>query len=476
MLPLMYPVLLAQAPAAFVSPAPPAQRYIVEQQDVRPLPGQLDNIPVFNSNSPEVIEGAGILLSTFPRSGTTHPHAHLNQTLEGRFDFFSHHISRPAGEKLTLYQGVLVYNASSRPVTLQVHQAVSYLNSHDAPFIDLPAQLEDPYGSIYSGPGSRLAGDVIRGVNQPYFPSQLVLRPRELRMLAVMPIPVSSARSTLMRLESSGPVYMANLALYEMPEYTSVLDLNDPTNEEPVTKVTYNPPTMRDWQNLLTQGRLATPRDRAPSNSTERYIYGRVAGISVGSEWNATLTDQPNGNTLTIPQPGESFSYPLSTTDTGTHGTDQIQSAPMLVRYSDTALRAHGNYAVHYNLKLPLHNDTNRTQTVFVTVQTPLKKSHLDDRLVFLNPPEDRIFFRGSVRLRYRDDFGRDQERYFHLVQRQGQRAEPLIEVRLRPGDRRDVQVDFLYPPDATPPQVLTVSTLGRRNLAIESPSPNPPQ
>ncbi|MBF2006837.1 MAG: DUF3370 family protein [Chlorogloeopsis fritschii C42_A2020_084] len=27
------------------------------------------------------------------------------------------------------------------------------------------------------------------------------------------------------------------------------------------------------------------------------------------------------------------------------------------------------------------------------------------------------------------------------------------------------VQVDFLYPPDATPPQVLTVQTLNRANL-----------
>jgi hypothetical protein len=28
------------------------------------------------------------------------------------------------------------------------------------------------------------------------------------------------------------------------------------------------------------------------------------------------------------------------------------------------------------------------------------------------------------------------------------------------PGDRRLVKIDFLYPPDATPPQVVTVKTL----------------
>lgn len=469
MLPFLYPVFLAQTPAAFVAPESAPHRYQIEQHDVRPLPGQLDDIPVFNSNSPEVVSTEGILLSTFPTQGIAFPQAHLNQSLEGRFDFFSHHISRPTGEPRTLYQGVMVYNAGPRPVTLNVKQAVSYLNSNEAPFVDLPPRLEDPAGQIFSGPGSRLAGDMIRGVNQPHFPSQIVIQPRELRMLAVMPIPASSARSTMMRLESSGPVHLANLALYAVPEQTSAIDLNT-DDPKPVTRTTYRPPTMPEWRNIAVNGRLVSPRDLAPYESPTRYVYGRVAGISVGSAWQASLTDTPKTETLTIPERGQSFSYPLSTTDTGTHGTEQVQSAPMLVRYGDTARRAHGNYAVHYNLKLPLHNTSSEAQTVTLTIQTPLKQN-LEDRLVFLNPPEDRIFFRGSVRFRYRDDFNRDQERYFHLVQRRGQRAEPLVELRLRPGERREVQVDFLYPPDATPPQVLTVSTPQPRTVLTLPPA-----
>ncbi|HEY9877383.1 MAG TPA: DUF3370 family protein, partial [Leptolyngbyaceae cyanobacterium] len=72
------PTLLASDP----------QRYaeVVEQQEVRPLPGQLDEIPVFNSNSPEVIQREGILLSTFPTAGMRVPEAHLNYPLQGRFD------------------------------------------------------------------------------------------------------------------------------------------------------------------------------------------------------------------------------------------------------------------------------------------------------------------------------------------------------------------------------------------------------
>jgi hypothetical protein len=44
-----------------------------------------------------------------------------------------------------------------------------------------------------------------------------------------------------------------------------------------------------------------------------------------------------------------------------------------------------------------------------------------------------------------------------HLIQRRGQEGEALATLKMPSGDRRLVQVDFLYPPDATPPQVLTV-------------------
>ncbi|MEL6940070.1 MAG: DUF3370 family protein, partial [Cyanobacteria bacterium J06598_1] len=36
-----------------------------------------------------------------------------------------------------------------------------------------------------------------------------------------------------------------------------------------------------------------------------------------------------------------------------------------------------------------------------------------------------------------------------------------LVDITLAPGEQRDATVQFLYPPDATPPQVLTVSTQG---------------
>lgn len=46
---------------------PTASPEVIQNQQVRSLPGSLDNVPVFNSNSPELVLREGILLSTFPR-------------------------------------------------------------------------------------------------------------------------------------------------------------------------------------------------------------------------------------------------------------------------------------------------------------------------------------------------------------------------------------------------------------------------
>jgi hypothetical protein len=64
------------------------------------------------------------------------------------------------------------------------------------------------------------------------------------------------------------------------------------------------------------------------------------------------------------------------------------------------------------------------------------------------------------VRLAYRDDAGRPEVRYFHLVQRRGQMGEPLVTLTMPPNDQRSINVRLIYPPDATPPQVLTVKSL----------------
>jgi hypothetical protein len=91
---------------------PRLRRRLCDPQEVRPLPGGLDTVPVFNSNSPELVLEPGILLSTFPLAGMAHPDAHLDYALSGRFDIFAHHVARaPQPDDLTsLYLGIVVHN------------------------------------------------------------------------------------------------------------------------------------------------------------------------------------------------------------------------------------------------------------------------------------------------------------------------------------------------------------------------------
>lgn len=452
--------LLANSLLAQVAePAVLERRFVTQIQEIRPLPGELDRVLVFNSNSPEVVQTEGILLSTFPFRGMEFPAAHLNKPLEGRFDFFSHHIARSANERRTLYQGVLVYNPNNEPVTLEVLQAVSHATNPDAPFVQLPSMVEDPDGRVYSGPGSRVMNEVLRNVREPEFPAKIEIPPQQSRMVFNLPILPASGRTTFMRLQANAPVYMANLAMYAVP---NILEHEGTIAQGEL----FRAPTLQEWQNLLLTGRLAEPRDRAPTDPSkvgiegEEKVFGRVAGVSIGSEWYARITDRPGEDKLSIPQPGKGFSYPINTVTRVTLGTAQVQSAPMAVRYADTAINGHGNYGVHYRAILPLVNNTSNTHTVTVSMQTPFKQENARDRLFFVEPPQGQVFFRGTVRVSYRDDNKQPQVRYFHLVQRQGQQGEPLVTLKMPPSDRRMVTVNFFYPPDATPPQVLTVRTL----------------
>ncbi|MBW4676955.1 MAG: DUF3370 domain-containing protein [Desmonostoc geniculatum HA4340-LM1] len=450
----MLPLLLI-FPIAQSTPVTPPPQEVVQSQQVRPLPGKLDRVPTFNSNSPELVLKEGILLSTFPPDKKKVPTAHLNFPFRGRFDIFAHHVAKaePPENLRSLYLGIMLHNPGSESVKVNIFQAASYLSQPDAPFIELPSLTQNPLGKIFAGPGDRVMTDILRGQRQEIFPAQIEIPPGQSRILLNLPIPVQgltpplNGRSTLMRLWSNGTVYAASLAMFA------------PANPDGSERA----PSLEEWENLLDNGDLASPRDKTPTpleDTDKPRIYGRVAGVVAGSQWRAFLIDNPKARYLTIPQPGEMFSYALSTLHGGTLGTNQIQSGNMLVRYPDTAYRAHGNYGIQYSLKLPLYNNTQNPQTVSVSIQTPLK----EDRLVkpglrFLSTPARQVFFRGTVRVRYKDEQNQPKTEFVHLVQKRGQPGEPLVSLNMKAGERSLVEVDFLYPPDATPPQVLTVST-----------------
>ena len=448
MLPLLFAFTLAQS-----VPAKPPQE-ILQIQSVRALPGRLDVVPVFNSNSPELVLKEGILLSTFPAAGKKVTSAHLNFRLRGQFDIFAHHIAKadPPENLRSLYLGIILHNPGTQPLTINILQGASYLSQPDAPFKELASLIPNDLGTVFAGPGSRVMSDILRGQRQDIFPPQIIIPPGESQMLLNLPIPVQglrppiNGRYTYLRLRSNGNVYAASLAMFAR--------INTDGSERA--------PNLAEWQNLLDNGELSTPRDKVPTPITgnnKPAIYGRVAGVSRGSRWLANIVDKPQGRYLTIPQRGAAFSYGLSTLHGGTWGTNQIQTAPMLVRYPDTAYYAHGNYGIQYTLDLPLYNNTKSEQTVSIAIQTPIKENQLSKPgLRFLNSPPRQIFFRGTVRLRYQKQ-GEWQNKFFHLVQKRGEVGESLVSLDIKPDKVSLVQVDFLYPPDASPPQVLTVST-----------------
>ena len=430
------------------------RKIILDRQEMRPLMGNLDDVPMFNSNSPEIVQTEGILLSAFPPEGMAHPQAHLNFPFQGRFELFTHHISKapPPVDLRTLYIGAIAYNPTDQPVTIDILQGASYLSQPDAPFYDAPNYSLNNDGAMYRGPGDRAMLDILRGRRQAIFPAQIVIPPKQSKMLMNIPIPVKeldpplNGRSGLSRLRSDGKVYVATLSLYAR--------LNPDGTERA--------PNLEEWENILKKGELAKPRDVIPTppDLTEgAFEYSRVAGIQMGSQWFGRLTDSNKSEDLSIPKRGESYSYGLSLLQYGTMGTGQVQTAPIKVRYPDTAYSAHGNYGVQYNLTLPLQNPTSETQTVILSFQNPIKYDKPVGGLQFFEPLPDDVFFRGSVRTRFRNDKGLAQTRYVHLVMRRGERGKSLVTLTMPPGDRRVVQFDFLYPADATPPQVLTVTT-----------------
>ena len=141
------------------------------------------------------------------------------------------------------------------------------------------------------------------GADRGIWALAIQIPPRETRMLMNLPIPVgtvlpsSNGRSTLFRMRSSGPVYIANLAMFA------------PLNSDKTERV----PTQTEWEALLVRSDVSGPRDIPPTpiqdlGSYARVVYGRVAGVAV---WVA-VASQPDS---TVQPPATSRSRRRSYAD-----------------------------------------------------------------------------------------------------------------------------------------------------------------
>lgn len=414
---------------------------------VRQLPGALDNVQMLNSNSPEVIQTEGILVSTMSPDGKSFPDAHLNHRFLKRFNVFAHHIAKAdaAGDLTTLYLGIVLHNPNARTAKVDVVEGASYLSQPDAPFMPLASTIDNAEGSVFAGPGDRVMNDVLRHkLQEAAFPRSLEVPARTSRLLTALPIPVKeltpplNGRSLLAALNANSPVQVATLAMFARKNA-------DGTERAPIEE---------EWVALLNSGQLAGPRDKKASdpNAAGPIIYGRVAGVQQGTTWNSEIAGS-------VPELGRSYTFPISSVPAGTFGSQQVQSAKLLKRYPDTAYAAHGNYGVKYDITIPMVNTQKRDLLVLVKLQTPLKKDEKFNCITFNKEQSQRVFFRGTIKSSYVDSQKIRHEKYTHLVQRQGEQGVPLVAQYLKPNEKRTVNIEFLYPPDATPPQVLTIES-----------------
>ena len=445
--------------------AQPPQTSVLRPQTVAPLPGGLDRTLLINDNNPELIRGQGILLSTFAPQGP-HPEAHLHGPLSGVFGLFSHHVyaGQPSRLDSTLWLAVVAAPRGPRPVRLELlGGATSLSQSLDpgesaAPFLPLPPLLRQGLSPVWSGPGSRVATELLGRAPNPRLPRGWSLPAGQLSTLLTLPIPVRgldpllNGRNLQLRLRSDGPVDVALLAAY------GPLD---------------GPPPAAFWQAMLKRDGLS-PKEHTPSprGASGPIIYSRVSGIQVGATWRGRLSD-PGSTSLSVRR--APISWPIASLERGRLGSGQVQTAEMKVFYGGTAWAAHGNYGVEYQLQIPLRNDTATPVTLALALESPLKRDLAEGGLRFAagTPGSGPVVFRGTVEVAGLSpgDAPLSQPhgvpaavlgpQAFHLVQRAGEMGPALGLVRLAPGESRLVRVRLIYPADATPPQVLSLLPVG---------------
>ena len=418
------------------------------EQRVLPLPGHLDAVPMVNDNNPELIEQDGILLSTF--SGTSQDSS-IDVTLNGRFDLFSHHVYAGNDDSLesTLWLALLMAPQGNTPVTLTLIGGSTALSQATergqtaAPFLPLPARMHETTAIVASGPGSRVAGDLLNRRTAAELTSRTwILEPGEPSLVLQLPIPVKgldpllNGRNLQLRLHSSGPVELATLAAHGQGQ---------------------TPPSLESWTDLLARGELSRKEHRpTPRGSRGAITYSRVSGVQIGSRWQARLRD-PAQDALSVGE--QPVSWPISSLERGSLGTGQIQTGELQAFYPGTAWAAHGNYGVEYDLTLPLLNTGADQQRLVISLDSPLKTDRPSRGLRFHSNATGPVMFRGPVEVSgLNDQNGRALGRQIiHLVLRRGQQGPPLGEVSLQPGEQKDVRIRLVYPADATPPQVITV-------------------
>jgi len=218
---------------------------------------------------------------------------------------------------------------------------------------------------------------------------------------------------------------------------------------------------LTDLVKVADEDGLAGPREgdkRAPTapHSKEAIVYGRVSGVQLGTKYVAS-------HSLALqPKKDLAVAYPISALEQGTMGTGEVQTAPLVKRYPNSAYAAHGNYCVRYTVDLKLVNKCKKSRFVDIALSSPLKTDKTDTSLTYLKEQDKHVFFRGVIKVveaDVRGKLGQGTVHYYHLVAHRGERLPPFTRFELEAGTNKLVRIELYYTPDATPPQMLTVDS-----------------
>ncbi len=405
--------LLLTGGLVVVSPAILAQS--VYPSGVRPLRGQFNQVPMLQSNQPEIVQSAGVLLSTMP--GTVSPHpadqaplgaiANPSYSFNGPFSLHLHHGYRPLDvsrfggvrDRGQLFIGLIALNPTNQPIQLRFDSG-QISTSFDSPYRtrDWGAQ-DNATGNIRSGPGDSTALALLRQRRDWRLPPTVIVPPMSQALLFQVGIPARGTANVLARGESSGPLRLAVVA----------------TEDDPSPDAFFS---------ILQQGQLAAGRHylHALDRISRRDLFSRVSGVARGDRYSAEVS-------ATLDQP---LHLPLTTTWRKHFGTGELQMNTLLVRMPDSALENVGTYGTEYTIRLKL-------------------AGRGEQLLMFSTPPEAGVgaTFRGTLRI---DRDGRTD--YVHVSQRAGD-STPVY--RFPVNGQETVTVSLVYPADATPGHLLSV-------------------
>ena len=415
------------------------QKETLPDFDIRPLPGQLNTHPVWYSNRPELLTTPGAILSTQDLSSVP--------ILTGRFSAFTHHVVETQPLDFSDFRLGLLASAPQNTV-LHLEQVYFARTRPEALFIDTP-QVTPQTGSLWSGPGDAMAFQRLQGIPQQALipPSHFALNEDQEILLFELPIPTDpwhiaprrNGLSLWLDAHSDQPIHLRWVAIKQngpgtLADYQAAAKAPAGPAELPATQY--------------------DPAGKPPGGS---FRFGRVAGLVQGSQWQGTYTLTPaDWQKL---KKGQALAWPISSTYLKRWGTEQNQSAPIAFKTPESAVESHGNYGVSYEVSYRLSNPEATSQTLKLRWSQPsTHQSQANPPFVY--HPEAQVVFRGTIAVRTSSD---KTTEYIHLQTRRGVWPEAFYQVELAPQETKTLTLSWVYPPDAIPPQLLSLERISNK-------------